>query len=263
MSFETLLITRKKEVVTITLNRPKRLNSFNLTLGDELFEALREIRYDPSVHIVILRGEGKGFCGGGDVKDMYASSNRSHYLRDLTRSIHRCVLEMREMEKPVVAVVHGAAAGAGLSLMLACDIIIAAEGTRFNTAFLNIGLAPGCGTYFITRLVGYHRACELVLTTREFSTSEAMEWGIINQVAQQDALEETLEDYISRFLRLPHKAVGMAKTLLNESLRNDLVSHLEFESQMAACSAGSPDFSEAIQAFVEKRPPRFKDDIEP
>ncbi len=257
MSPKTVTVTCKEGVATIILNRPERLNSFNLTLGNELYTILHQVGKDSSVRVVIIKGAGKGFCGGGDLKDMQAALDRPLFLRDLTRAIHRCVLEIRQMEKPVIAAVHGAAMGAGLSLMLACDIILAVKGTRFNTAFVNIGLAPGCGTFFITHLVGYHRACELVLTAKEFSTDEALEWGIINQVVEKDDLVSALREITSRFMELPYLAVGMAKGLLNESLRNDLVSHLELESRMAACSAESPNFSEAVQAFVEKRPPHF------
>lgn len=257
MTYDTVQVDIDNNIATITLNRPDRLNSFSLSLSQELYQVLKQVGADPRIHVILIKGAGRAFCGGGDVKEMNAASNKSQYLKDLTKAIHRCVLEIRHMEKPVIAVVHGAAMGAGLSFMIACDLIVAAKGTRFNTAFINIGLAPGCGTYFISRLVGYHRACELVLLAREFSTDEALNMGIINYVAETDNLDSMVGKLVQRFRQLPPLAVGMAKTLLNESLSNDLISHLEQESCMAALSAGTRDFKEAVQAFVEKRPPHF------
>lgn len=257
MDYDTVQVDTDTSIATITLNRPNRLNSFSLSLGKELYHVLKQVGTDPHIRVVIIKGAGKAFCGGGDVKEMNSASNKSQYLKDLTKAIHRCVLEIRQMEKPVIAVVHGAAMGAGLSFMIACDIIVAVKGTRFNTAFINMGLAPGCGTYFISRLVGYQRACELVLLAKEFSTDEALDMGIINYAAETDNIENVVEKLIQRFHQLPPLAIGMAKTLLNESLCNDLISHLEQESYMAALSAGTHDFKEAVQAFVEKRPPHF------
>ncbi len=257
MHYDTVQFNTDDGIATIALNRPDRLNSFNLSMGQDLYKVLKQVGADPQIQVVLIKGVGKAFCGGGDIKEMNAASNKSQYLKDLTKAIHRCVLEIRQMEKPVIAVVHGAAMGAGLSFMIACDLIVAARGTRFNTAFINIGLAPGCGTYFISRLVGYHRACELVLLAREFSTDEALDMGIINYVAETDSLDSVAGKLVQRFLQLPPRAVGMAKSLLNESLSNNLTSHLEQESCMAALSAGTRDFREAVQAFVEKRPPHF------
>ncbi len=257
MDYGTVQVDTNNSIATITLNRPDCLNSFSLALGQDLYKVLQKVGADPHIHVVLIKGAGKAFCGGGDVKEMNAASNKSQYLRNLTKAIHQCILEIRQMEKPVIAVVHGVAMGAGLSFMIACDLIVAARGTRFNTAFITMGLAPGCGTYFISRLVGYHRACELVLLAREFSTDEALDLGIINYVAETDNLDSVVGKLVQRFLQLPLLAVGMAKTLLNESLCNDLTSHLEQESRMAALSAGTRDFREAVQAFVEKRPPCF------
>jgi len=257
MDYDTVQVDTDNNIATITLNRPGRLNSFSLSLGQDLYKVLQKVGTDPHIHVVLIKGAGKAFCGGGDVKEMHVASNKSQYLKDLTKAIHHCILEIRHMEKPVIAVVHGAAMGAGLSFMLACDLIVATKETRFNTAFINMGLAPGCGTYFITRLVGYHRACELVLMAKEFSTDEALGMGIINYVTERDNLDSVVGKLVQRFLQLPPLAVGMAKTLLNESLSNNLLSHLEQESCMAALSAGTHDFTEAVQAFVEKRPPRF------
>ena len=153
MGYETLQFTIKEMAAYITLNRPNRLNSFDMKLGHELYEVLQDIAKNQNIKAVIIKGTGKGFCGGGDVKEMYAANDKSRFLRDLTRAIHRCVIEIRTMEKPVIAAVNGSAFGAGLSLALACDIIIAVKDAKMSTAFIGIGLAPGCGTQFFTRLL--------------------------------------------------------------------------------------------------------------
>jgi 2-(1,2-epoxy-1,2-dihydrophenyl)acetyl-CoA isomerase len=258
MNYETLVINVKDNVAYITLNRPERLNSFDLKLGEELHEVLRNLSEDTNVRTVVIKGTGKGFCGGGDVKEMYAAEDKPKFLKDLTKAIHRCVVDMREMEKPVIAAVNGAAFGAGLSLALACDIIVASKNAKMNTAFITIGLAPGCGTQFVTNLVGYHKACELLLTAKTFTAEEAHSMGIVNMVVEDKNLDEAVEKYISRFRELPPIAVGLAKKLINASMKNDMMSHLELESKTASRSAGTEDFREGATAFVEKRKPVFK-----
>lgn len=255
---QTLHVTTKDAVAYITLNRPDRLNSFDLLLGDELYTTLRQAATDPTIRAVILTGTGKGFCGGGDVKDMHAAADKPQFLRDLTRAIHRCVIEIRSMEKPVIAAVNGSAFGAGLSLALACDLIIASKDAKMSTAFIGIGLAPGCGTQFFTRTVGYQRACEYILTAKIFTAEEGERLGLVNRVVDSKDLMTTAEDFAGEFRRLPPIAVGKAKMLINKSLTNAPMDHLEMESQTAAWSAGSQDFTEGVAAFVEKRKPVFK-----
>jgi 2-(1,2-epoxy-1,2-dihydrophenyl)acetyl-CoA isomerase len=258
MNYETLQLHRKDMVAYITLNRPDRLNSFDMTLGHELYTVLQEVSQNHEIRAVVIKGTGKGFCGGGDVKEMYAAKDKSRFLRDLTQAIHRCVIEMRSMEKPVVAAVNGAAFGAGLSLALACDIIIAVREAKMGTAFIGIGLAPGCGTQFMTRLIGYQRACEYILTSKTFTAEEGHRLGIVNTVVDAEQLDSAVEKVVSAFRTLPPLAVGKAKMLMNKSFENDMISHLELESKTAAWSAGTEDFAEGVTAFVEKRKPVFK-----
>jgi 2-(1,2-epoxy-1,2-dihydrophenyl)acetyl-CoA isomerase len=258
MTYETLQCAIKDMVAYVTLNRPDRLNSFDMKLGHELYDVLQDVAQNKDVRAVVIKGTGKGFCGGGDVKEMHAANDKSRFLRDLTRAIHRCVIELRTMEKPVIAAVNGAAFGAGLSLALACDIIIAVKDAKMSTAFIGIGLAPGCGTQFFTKLVGYQRACEYILTSKTFTAEEAYRLGIINRVVEAEQLDEAVDEFASVFKTLPPIAVGKAKMLINKSLDNDMVSHLELESKTAAWSAGTQDFREGVSAFVEKRKPAFK-----
>ncbi len=258
MKYETLQISIKENIAYILLNRPERLNSFDIKLGEELYNALKEIHKKQEIRAVVLKGTGKGFCGGGDVKEMYDAEDKSKFLRDLTKAIHRCVIEMRTMEKPVIAAVNGAAFGAGLSLALACDIIIAVKNAKLGTAFIGIGLAPGCGTQFFTKLVGYQKACEYILTSKTFTAEEAQQLGIVNKLVDADKLDDAVEEFVSKFKKLPPIAVGKAKMLINKSLDNDMITHLELESLTASLSAASDDFNEGVTAFVEKRKPVFK-----
>jgi 2-(1,2-epoxy-1,2-dihydrophenyl)acetyl-CoA isomerase len=229
-----------------------------MKLGEELYRVLHDANKNDEIRAVVIRGTGKGFCGGGDVKEMYTAKDKPKFLRELTKAIHKCVIEMRNMEKPVIGAVNGAAFGAGLSLVTACDIIIASQEAKFGTAFIGIGLAPGCGTQFFTRLVGYQKACEYIMTAKTFSAGEAKELGIVNKVVDPDILDRAVEDLLSRFKELPPIAVGKAKMLINKSFDNDMLTHLELESKTASLSAGTMDFKEGVTAFVEKRKPVFK-----
>ena len=258
MSYETLTYTIKNKIAYIILNRPERLNSFDITLGEELYSVLKNISSNPDIRAVVIKGTGKGFCGGGDVKEMHFAKDKPKFLRDLTKAIHKCVVEIRNMEKPVIAAVNGAAFGAGFSLALACDIIISVKDARFSTAFIGIGLAPGCGTQFFTRTVGYQKACEYILTSKVFNSEEARELGIVNRVVESDELETTVEEFVDKFRNLPSIAVGKAKMLINKSFENDMITHLELESKTASESAGTMDFMEGVAAFIEKRKPVFK-----
>jgi len=258
MKYETLTTYEKDNILYITLNRPERLNSFDMKLGCELYDALKKITKDDDIRAVVIKGTGKGFCGGGDVKEMYDAENKPEFLRKLTKAIHKCVIELRTMQKPVIAAVNGAAFGAGLSIALACDIIIASKDAKFGTAFIGIGLAPGCGTQFFTKIVGYQRACEYILTSKIFTAQKALELGIVNAVVEPEKLDETVDEFASKFRTLPPIAVGKAKMLINKSLENSMIDHLELESITASKSAGSLDFKEGVTAFVEKRKPVFK-----
>ena len=258
MEYETLKVEKRNNCAYIILNRPERMNSFDMKLGKELHNVLKSISKENEIKVVILKGKGKGFCGGGDVKEMHKASDKPKFLRDLTKSIHRCVLEMRKMEKPVIAAVNGAAFGAGFSLALACDIIIASRKAKFGTAFIGIGLAPGCGTQFLTKIVGYQKACEYILTSKIFSAEEAKNLGIINKVLDEKDLDNEIEKYINIFENYPSIAVAKAKMLINKSLDNTMIDHLELESITASKTAGTYDFSEGVSAFAEKRKAKFK-----
>jgi len=257
MDYKTLTFDKKDKIGYITLSRPDRLNSFDMQLGIELADILKKFNNDKELRAIVLKGTGKGFCGGGDVKEMHLAKDKPKFLLDLTKVIHKCVIEMRTMEKPVIAAVNGHAFGAGLSLALACDIIIADDKAKFGTAFIGIGLAPGCGTQFFTKLVGYQKACEYILTSKIFTAEEALNLGIVNKIAKTEELDKKVEEFCLKFRKLPPIAVGKAKMLINKSMENEMIDHLNLESKTASLSAGSKDFEEGVKAFVEKRKAKF------
>ena len=257
MKYQTLVFEIKDDVAYITLNRPERLNSFDMKLGEELYDVLHNISQKKDIIAVVIQGTGKGFCGGGDVKEMHIAEDKPKFLRELTKAIHRCIIKIRTMEKPVIAAVNGYAFGAGLSLAIACDIIIAVKEAKFGTAFIGIGLAPGCGTQFFTEIVGYQKACEYILTSKVFTADKAKELGIVNKVVESKELDNAVEEFVNRFRNLPPIAVGKAKMLINKSLENDMITHLDLESKTASKTAGTQDFKEGVTAFVEKRKPSF------
>ncbi len=256
--FETITIQISDNIATILLCRPERLNAFDLKLGQELVQALTECKKQRSLRAIVIKGTGKGFCGGGDVKEMHNAENKSQFLRDLTKVIGSCVSHIRTIETPVIAAVNGAAFGAGLSLALACDIIIAADTATFGTAFTGIGLAPGCGTFFFSQVAGYQKACEYILTSKTFDARQAQNLGFVSTIVPQHQLDATVEKLTKKFQSLPPIAVGKAKMLVNKSLENNLSTHLELESITAANSAKTKDFAEGVAAFVEKRKPTFQ-----
>ena len=257
MNYDTIDFKIIQNVAHITLNRPERMNSFDIKLGEELLDALNEIKKQNLIRAVVIKGTGNGFCGGGDVKEMYLAKDKSVYLRQLTKIIHKCVLALRDLEKPVIAGINGAAYGAGLSFALACDVIIAVKGAKMSTAFIGIGLAPGCGTQFFTKIVGYQQACEYIMMSKTFDAEQAKEMGLVNDVVDEKSLDLAINEIVEKFKKLPPIAVGKAKMLINKSLENDVIAHLDLESITAAYTAGTKDFEEGVTAFVEKRKPVF------
>jgi 2-(1,2-epoxy-1,2-dihydrophenyl)acetyl-CoA isomerase len=257
MNYDNIDLKIVDNIAYITLKRPERMNSFDIKLGEELFHALSEIKKQKQLRAVVIKGMGKGFCGGGDVKEMYLAEDKQEYLRQLTKIIHKCVLALRNLEKPVIAGINGAAYGAGLSFALACDIIIAVKGIKMSTAFIGIGLAPGCGTQFFTKIVGYQMACEYIMMSKTFDAEKAKELGLVNDVVDKKNLDSTINKIVERFKRLPPIAVGKAKMLINKSLENNMLNHLDLESRTASFTAGTKDFKEGVTAFSEKRKPLF------
>jgi 2-(1,2-epoxy-1,2-dihydrophenyl)acetyl-CoA isomerase len=247
---------RDGAVLTITLNRPDVLNAFNGAMHKALDAALREARGD-DVRAVVVTGAGRGFCVGQDLTEFRDAAGD---IGDRLRSTyHPNILAIRALEKPVVAAVNGAAAGAGMSFACACDIRIAADAAVFVPAFVNIGLVPDSGgTFFVTRLLGYARAFEWLCSGRRLSAAEAHAWGLVSEVVEAEALPARAAELAARLAALPTKAIGMTKRLLDRAGGSTLDEQLEWEAQLQAAATQSEDFREGVQAFLEKREPSFK-----
>jgi 2-(1,2-epoxy-1,2-dihydrophenyl)acetyl-CoA isomerase len=247
--------TRDGAVLTITLNRPDVLNALNRVMHEGLAAALEEAR-DPEVRAVVLTGAGRGFCVGQDLTEFRdASGDIAERLRT---TYHPNVLALRALEKPVIAAVNGAAAGAGLSIACACDIRLASDAANFVPAFINIGLVPDSGgTYFIARLLGPARAFEWMTSGRRLTAAEAHAWGLVSEVVEADRLAGRVGDLAAQLAAMPTRGIGMTKRLFDRAGESTLEEQLELEAQLQSAATKTDDFREGVAAFLEKREPRF------
>jgi len=247
-------VTRDGAVQTITLNRPDAMNAFTRGMHAALRDALKEAR-DPDVRAVVVTGAGRGFCAGQDLTEFSEVGDIGAALR---ATYHPNILAVRALEKPVIAAVNGACAGAGLSLACACDIRIAADTAVFVPGFVGIGLIPDAGgTYFIHRLLGASRAFEWMSSNRRLTAAEAHAWGLVSEVVEADALPARAAELAAFYAELPTRGIGMTKRLFDHADTATLDEQLELEAQLQAAATQSDDFREGVAAFLEKRPPRF------
>ena len=246
--------SRAGAVQTITLNRPDNMNAFNRALHVALREALKEAR-DPDVRAVVITGAGRGFCAGQDLTEFREAGDVGAALRE---TYHPNVLAIRALEKPVIAAVNGACAGAGLSLACACDIRIAADNASFVPGFIGIGLVPDAGgTYFVHRLLGASRAFEWMSSNRRLSAAEAHAWGLVSEVVEGAALPARAAELADFYAALPTRGIGMTKRLFDHADTATLDEQLELEAQLQTAATQSDDFREGVAGFLEKREPRF------
>jgi len=260
MQYKTLLFDVRDNVAYITLNRPEAANSINLELAKELMYATMHCIYEPAIRAVVLTGAGSMFCSGGDLKSFSTQGeNLPYHLRELTTYLHVAISRLTRMDLPVIAAVNGSAAGAGMPLALACDIVIAAESASFTMAYTRIGLTPdGSSTYFLPRLVGLNRALELVLTNRVLSAQEALEWGMVTRVVPDADLPAQAHALAAQLAAGPTRALGLSKRLLRGSYTETLETQMERESQGIASMAYTTDAGEGITAFLNKRTAAFR-----
>ena len=260
MEFKTLLFDVDDHVAHITLNRPDAANSINEEMGKDLMHAALHCGEDPEIRAVLISGAGKIFSGGGDLKAFSAKGDQLPYhIKEITTYLHAAMSRFTRMDAPVVAAVHGAVAGAGMSMAIACDIVVAAETTRFMVAYTRAGLVPdGSSTYFLPRIVGLKRALELTLTNRMFSAQEALQWGLVTRVVPDNELLIQAKALAIQLASGPTRAYGLSKRLLHSGWTETLETQMENESQAIANSARTRDAREGITAFLEKRPPKYK-----
>ncbi|MYL30221.1 enoyl-CoA hydratase [Halobacillus halophilus] len=243
-------------VMSCVLNRPDSLNAFSDQMIGGLMEALEEASGNEDVKVIVLSGAGRSFSAGGDVKSMGEAS--AQHLYDHVGELNKLILKIKDVPKPVVAVVHGYAAGAGFNLALACDQILAAEESQFVLSFAQVGLiSDGGGHYFLSRLIGPYRTKELLFTAEPIPVETAAEWGLVNRVIPIGELEEEAMNYALRLAKGPGRAIGMMKKIVDQSDKSDLAAILEQERISQTMMAETSDHKEGVAAFKEKRKPHF------
>jgi len=260
MSYTTLTFDVRDNVATITLNRQEAANAINLDLAKDLMHVALKCDELPEVRAVIITGTGSAFSVGGDLKSF--SEQGSHlpgHLKEVTTYLHAAISRLTRMDAPVIAAVNGVAAGAGMSLAIAADLVIAAESARFTMAYTRVGLTPdGSASYFLPRIVGLKRALELTLTNRVLSAQEAYELGIVTQVVPDTEVLTQANVTAAQLANGAKTALGAAKRLLHSGWNQTLETQMENEAQTLAKMAQTTEGIEGITAFLEKRTPNFK-----
>ncbi len=256
MDFRYILFQKKDHIARVTLNIPETRNALNLDIRAELLEVFREVADDDGVKVVVITGAGKAFCAGGDITSMKGVTAVAGRLR--LKSGQRLIKTLVGMEKPVIAAINGAVAGAGLSVALACDFIVASESAKFAVPFVKIGLVPDWGLFYLLPLrVGVAKAKEMMLLGATVDAYEAERLGLVNRVVAAERLEEEVFSLGSRLANGPTQAYSMIKAALNR-WPSGLETFLEMESTMQAVAFCSEDFDEGRRAFLEKRAPKFQ-----
>lgn len=258
MNYNCLLYQKEGNALTITLNRPDVFNAFNDEQSYELQDALKAAKKDEEVRVVILTGAGKAFCSGQDLKAIAGAEKRS-FIESLHKRYNPIIREMRNMPKPIICKLNGVAAGAGCSLALASDFIIASENASLIEVFINVGLVLDSGSsFFLPRLVGSARAFELSTMGTKVTATQALEWGMINRCVTPDKLDEETKNISDYYANAPTKAIGLMKKMLNKSFNSDLETMLEYEAYCQETAGSSADNKEGVAAFNEKRKPQFR-----
>ncbi len=254
-SYETILVEVADGIASITLNRPDSLNALNGAMRRELLAALKAAGRDESVRAVVITGAGRGFCSGADLRG--GASERT-YRRVLTDGYNPLIRAIRDLPKPVIAAVNGVAAGAGVSLALACDLVYASDDARFIQAFVRIGLVPDSGsTRTLVRALGRHRAAQLIFTGEPLSATEALAVGLLNGVVPGDRLAATVSEAATRLANAPTRAIALAKRSINHAEDAELDESLAMEAALQELAGRTEDHAEGVAAFAEKREPRF------
>ncbi|MCC6535700.1 MAG: enoyl-CoA hydratase/isomerase family protein [Burkholderiales bacterium] len=262
MAYKCLLYEVHDRIATLTLNRPERLNALGDTLREDLHDAVLKASADQGVRVMVLTGAGRGFCSGGDVKTM-SERDQAGATSPLGEKIaprrDQTILAMRDSPKPILAAVNGHAAGAGFNLALACDMRIASTAAKFTQAFVRRGLHPDWGgTYFLPRVVGTAKACELILTGETIDAEEAFRLGIVNAVTSPETLMAKTYELAKKLAAGPPIAIRLAKRAIYHNQDVDLRAGLEYETYAQNICRETEDAKEGVQAFVEKRAPNFQ-----
>lgn len=257
-TYQYLTYSVEQGVATITLNRPDVYNALNDEITYELQDALKAVSKDAQVRVVVLTGAGKAFCSGQDLKAAAGDQKRS-FMQSLHKRYNPIISAMRSLPKPIVCRLNGVAAGAGCSLALACDVIVASQEATLIEVFINIGLVPDSGSsYFLPRTVGMNKAFELCSMGNKVKADEAVAIGLINKSVPAAELDAAVKVYTDYYAAAPTKSIGLIKKMLNKSATSTLEEMLEYEAYCQEIAGTSEDYKEGVTAFLEKRKPAFK-----
>jgi 2-(1,2-epoxy-1,2-dihydrophenyl)acetyl-CoA isomerase len=261
MNFEHILFSIEAGVATLSLNRPDQLNSFNAQMHGEVREALKQVRQSSEARVLLLTGEGRGFCAGQDLGDRNVAPGSA--APDLGESIEKfynpMIRQLRDLPMPVICAVNGVAAGAGANIPLACDLVLAARSASFIQAFCKLGLVPDSGgTWTLPRLVGMARAKALALLGERLSAEQAVQWGLIYRVVEDSELREEALKLARHLATQPTYGLALIKRSLNASFNNSFDEQLDMERDLQRLAGRSEDYREGVSAFMEKRSPSFK-----
>ncbi len=257
MEYKFIIYASDNGVASVTLNRPEVYNALNDEITFELQDAFRQISADETIRVVVLSGSGKAFCSGQDLKGLGEHAGIS-FKEAIEKRYNPLIRLMRNLPKPVICKLNGIAAGAGCSLALACDLIVASAESSLVQAFVNIGLIPDSGSaYFLPRVVGMTKAFELAAMGTRLTANEALQIGMVNKVVPHDQLESATKVYVDYFRAAPTKAIGLIKKMLQKSGTSSLEEMLEYEAYCQEIAGHTADHTEGVKAFLEKRKPSF------
>ena len=253
----SIITAIENNVLKIKMNRPDVLNSFNREMALEMQSALDDANADENIRCILIKGEGRAFCAGQDLEE--AISDNDLDIKTIVNEHYNPIIKkIREIEKPVIAMVNGVAAGAGANIALACDIVFASNKASFIQAFSQIGLIPDSGgTYFLPRLIGMAKATALMFTAEKLSAEEAEQIGLIYKCIPTEDLESKTLAFAEKIAKMPTKGLGLTKRCLNSSMDNTLDEQLKFEEEMQAIAGSTHDYKEGVNAFLQKRNPNF------
>lgn len=257
MELTCVLYEKIGSTAHVTLNRPDVFNAFNDEQSYELQSVFKDIKRDKEIRVVVLTGAGKAFCSGQDLKAIANSKNRS--LSDsLYKRYNPIIKAMREVPKPIICKLNGVAAGAGASLALACDFIVAHEKASLIEVFVNVGLVPDSGSsYFLPKAISPARAFEMATMAPKIKAQQALEWGLINRVCNDENFDSTISEIAEYYSTAPTKSIGMIKKMLNKAQHSDLDTMLQYEAFCQEIAGKSADYKEGVAAFNEKRKANF------
>ena len=255
----SILIKIENQVAYITLNRPDVFNSFNREMAFSLQSILDDCEHNNEVRSIVITGNGKAFCAGQDLKEVTSPELNPGFKKILEEHYNPIITRIRAINKPIIAAVNGVAAGAGANIALSCDLVVASNKASFIQAFSKIGLIPDSGgTFFLPRLIGFQKAAALMMLGDKVTAEEAEELGMIFKVISSESFNEEVEKLAVKLANMPTKALGLIKELLSKSMTNTLDQQLELEGKLQIKAALSEDYTEGVNAFMEKRKPIFK-----